>query len=270
MPVLIFLFVLITVSLNAQTPIRSSFTIGDFLVWDSPLLKEQRQLNIYLPLTYHQDTARRYPIIYLLDGSLDEDIIHVAGIVQFGSFSWVDFVPESIVVGISNVDRKRDYTYPTRNETDKKIYPTTGGSAAFIQFLEQEVKPIVEERYRINDSTETLIGQSLGGLLATEILLKKPHLFDQYIILSPSLWWDAQSLLELPLPESLPEKSIYIGVGKEGKVMERNSRALYRWFKTSKTPPRQLYFGYFPKQNHGDMLHLSVYEAFNRLFGKEE
>lgn len=104
-------------------------------------------------------------------------------------------IPESIVVCISNVDRRRDFTFPTRNELDKKDFPTTGQSQNFIGFIESELQPYIDEKYR-TASTKTLIGQSLGGLLATEVLFKKPDLFDNYIIASPSLWWDDESLLQ--------------------------------------------------------------------------
>ena len=60
-----------------------------------------------------------------MDGSKDEDFIHISGIVQFGSFSWINMLPESIVVGIANVDRKRDFTYPSSVEIDKKELPKT-------------------------------------------------------------------------------------------------------------------------------------------------
>ena len=70
----------------------------------------------------------------LLDGSKDEDFIHIAGIVQFGSFSWINMLPETIVVGIANVDRKRDFTYPSQNTLDQEEFPTSGKSAHFIQF----------------------------------------------------------------------------------------------------------------------------------------
>lgn len=102
-----------------EIPIKISetdFTIGKSINIKSAILKETRTINVYLPLNYHKDSLKQYPVIYLLDGSKDEDFIHVSGIVQFGSFSWINMVPESIVVGIGNVDRKRDFTYPSHNK----------------------------------------------------------------------------------------------------------------------------------------------------------
>ena len=92
------------------------------------------------------------------------------------------------------------------------------------------------------DSIKTLIGQSLGGLLATEILFKNPDLFDNYIIASPSLWWDDESLLKYSPNSYSTKKSIFIAVGKEGKVMERTAKELYDKLNLLKKENTNLYF----------------------------
>ena len=247
---------------------KTPLSIGETVSIHSKILDEQRTLNIYLPYSYSQDSLKTYPVIYLLDGSIDEDFIHIAGLVQFGSFSWIDMLPESIVVGISNVDRKRDFTYPTTNIKDKADFPTTGGSKVFIEFLETELQPFIDKTYRTSP-TKTIIGQSLGGLLATEILYKKPQLFDNYIIVSPSLWWDDNSLLKLKAKPYTTDKKIYVGVGKEGAIMERAAKALYETLNSNPSVHTQLYFGFFEDLNHGDTLHLAVYEAFSLMFKSE-
>ncbi|WP_316930388.1 alpha/beta hydrolase [Formosa agariphila] len=128
-----------------------------------------------------------YPEIYLLDESKDEDFIHTSGIVQFASFSWINMIPESIVVGIGNVDRKKDFTYPSQNKLDQKEFPTSGKSKSFIAFIQNEFQPFIDSTYSTT-STKIIIELSLGGLLATEILFKKPELFENYLIVNPSLW----------------------------------------------------------------------------------
>ncbi len=170
------------------------FVLGVIDEIQSTELGEKRILNIYLPEGYSKNDTTKYPVTYLLDGSADEDFIHVAGLFQFNNFEWINRVPKSIVVGIATVDRRKDFTYPTTIDADKKRYPTSGHSDKFIAFLEKELQPFIEKKYKIN-SSKTIIWQSLGGLLATEILLKKPTLFNKYIIISPSLWWDNGSLL---------------------------------------------------------------------------
>ena len=248
---------------------KSDLKIGDKIEIKSKILNENRILNIYLPNGYSKDSLKTYPVIYLLDGSMDEDFIHIAGIVQFGSFSWINMIPESIVVGISNVDRKRDFTFSTTVEKDKKDFPTTGKSENFINFIEKELQPFIDSNYKTNN-TKTIIGQSLGGLLATEILLKKPQLFDNYIIVSPSLWWNNESLLIIDPKEYQTKKSIYIAVGKEGEVMERTAKELYEKLNIKKKGNTELFYKFYEKQNHGDALHLAVYDAFEKIFKTEK
>ena len=253
---------------NKQNKV-TQLSIGEKIEFQSKILKENRILNIYLPNGYSKDSLKEYPVIYLLDGSIDEDFIHISGLVQFGSFSWINMIPESIVVGISNVDRKRDFTFPTNNKKDKEDFPTTGESESFINFIENELQPYIDKKYE-TDSIKTLIGQSLGGLLATEILFKNPDLFDNYIIASPSLWWDDESLLKYSPNSYSTKKSIFIAVGKEGKVMERTAKELYDKLNLLKKENTNLYFEFFEKQNHGDALHLAVYSAFGKIFMKEK
>lgn len=243
---------------------EKDFSIGKTINIKSAILDENRILNIYLPPSYSDDDSISYPVIYLLDGSHDEDFIHIAGIVQFGSFSWINMIPESIVVGISNVDRKRDFTYPSQNKLDQTEFPTSGKSKIFIDFIEKELQPLVNTKYRTNN-INTIIGQSLGGLLATEILLKKPHLFTNYIIVSPSLWWDDEKLLKENEAVYHSTKSIYIAGGKEGEVMERTAKALYDKLQKTNAQNTKLYYEFLEDKTHGDALHIAVYNAFEKM-----
>jgi len=243
------------------------FSIGETHTFHSDILKESRTINVYLPASYNSNKKVNYPIIYLLDGSADEDFIHIAGIVQFGNFPWIKMLPESIVIGISNVDRNRDFTYPTTNEKDKKDFPTTGESKDFISFLEKELQPFVASNYRITEE-RTLIGQSLGGLLATEILWKTPDLFSNYIIVSPSLWWDNNSLLPKKRVKSTETKKVYVAVGKEGPYMESAAFSLIGHLKEDRNITSS--FTYFDRQEHSNIMHKAVYEAFLHFYAATE
>lgn len=249
--------------LNQSTLCQTSITIGESVVIQSDILEQERQLNIYLPQQYNPDSSSLYPVIYVLDGSLDEDFIHIAGLTQFHSFPWLHKVPPCIVVGIANVNRYHDFTYPSNEKESVKINPDNGGSSEFIAFIEQEVQPYINSHYK-TDTITTLIGQSLGGLLASEILIKKPDLFDHYLIVSPSLWWDNQSLLEVKAQSYQKTKHVYIAVGNEGKVMKKVARKLFQKIKKHKNTKSK--FRYFPELDHGDALHLSVYYGLQEIF----
>lgn len=235
-------------------------------------LNEKRTLNIYLPPGYKAGDTTHYPVIYLLDGSLDEDFIHIVGLVQFNTFEWIARVPECIVVGIANTDRKRDMTFPTTIPGDKKKWPTTGGSAKFITCIEQEIIPYVEQHFRTN-SSRTLIGESLGGLFATQVLFTKPQLFSKYIIISPSLWWNNGTLLKQTPATITGKTTVYVGVGKEGlaptdepHVMEVDANVLADKLHSLNNKNLTVYFDYLPEETHATIDHQAVLNAFKRIY----
>lgn len=244
------------------------FCIGETYIIKSSVLKEDRLLNVYLPATF--DVSNTYPVVYLLDGSAKEDFLHIVGLFQFFNLQFQ--LPEFIIVGIENVDRKRDFTFTTKDSTMKKELPTSGGSEKFIQFLETEVKMYVEQHFKTS-GINYLIGQSLGGLLATEILLKKPNLFTHYLIVSPSLWWDNQSLLKQA--KTLLEKQtttvpyVYVSVGgMEHPVMRKDAKKIYKLLKSS-AKITKLDFLELRKETHASILHQSINEAL-KLLQKEK
>ncbi|MFC3160613.1 hypothetical protein SAMN05443633_10259 [Chryseobacterium arachidis] len=253
----------------AQTENVKPLTIGEIRTIKSKILNEERMLNIYLPQNF--DKTKSYPIIYLLDGSMNEDFIHVTGLIQF--FNQMYSMPETIVVGIANVDRKRDFTFHTDLKDLQKDYPTTGHSDKFISFLEKELKPYIESQFKTTD--KYLFGQSLGGLLATEILLKKPEMFNNYFIISPSLWWDDESLLK-QAPQLLSKiqdtkKFIYVSVGKgEHPVMVKDAEDLYDVLKKSNKKNWTVEYKMMETDNHATILHRSLYEGLVKLFPYQE
>lgn len=254
------------------------FVLGEIVDIQSKTLDEKRSLNIYLPEGYNKSDTIKYPVIYLLDGSADEDFIHIVGLVQFNSFEWINQIPKSIVVGISSVDRRRDFTFPTTIQEDKRRFPTTGGSNKFISFIQNELQPFIDAKFKTTKD-RTIIGQSLGGLLATEILLKRPMLFNKYIIVSPSLRWNNGSLLNQNsgiFSDSFNQSTeIYIGVGKEGlaptkmpHVMEVEANVLADKLSQTKSKNVKVYFDYLPQENHATIMHQAVSNSFRLLYKK--
>lgn len=245
------------------------FVLGTIDKIQSAILGEARTLNIYLPVGYSQDSSITYPVIYLLDGSKDEDFIHIVGIVQF--LTMIESMPKSVVVGIANIDRRRDFTFPTNVDKDKRDYPTTGGSAEFMKFIENELQPFIQKKYKVNQ-TKTIIGQSLGGLLAIEILLKKPFLFDNYLVISPSLWWDNESLLKaapvMLTKQTLANIKIYISVGNEEMKMMDDAKRFFRILQNSSKNNPNIFFMHLQDENHLTILHNSVYKGFQMLYPK--
>ena len=253
-------------------------TIGKSDLLSSKILKEDRILNIYLPENYNKNDTVNYPVIYILDGGMEEDFLHITGIVRFNTQDWISRFPRSIVVGIEGNTRKRDFTFTVSNIDfiekegfSKSSFPQYGGSGKYMDFIEKELQPYINKTYK-TDAKKTIIGESLAGLITTEILLKRPHLFDDYIIISPSLWWGEQLLLtdaETLLNKNLSKKvNVYLGVpNKEEDIkMYNESEMLQKLLKSQKNI--NLIFDYMPEELHSTIIHQAVYNAFKKLYPK--
>ncbi|HKI01057.1 MAG TPA: alpha/beta hydrolase-fold protein [Thermoanaerobaculia bacterium] len=251
-------------SSRAQEPPTLSY--GSVARLPSKTLGEDRRLNVFLPPGY-EGSSDKYPVLYLLDGSAHEDYFHVTGLIDF--LATYDVMPRTIVIGISNVDRKRDFTPPTKDEKDLAAAPTSGGADKFVSFLETELIPYVDSHYRTAD-TSTIVGQSLGGLLVTKVLLEKPGLFNNYVIVSPSLWWNHQALLkgagELVKKNQAPNRKVYISVADEHPEMKATAQSLAEIVKKSGWSNLQYQYDYLDAENHATSLHISVYRAMKYLY----
>jgi len=175
-----------TSAADEQGPPYETFTI------ESPALKETRRINVYKPPGYAATERRRYPVLYMLDGGVQEDFPHVATDVD-AAIRGAKMRP-IFIVGIENIERRRDTTGPTEVQTDRQIAPRVGGAAAFRAFIAHELIPRVRRRYRVTEE-KGIIGESLAGLFIVETFFMEPELFDTYIALSPSLWWNREELV---------------------------------------------------------------------------
>lgn len=158
----------------------------------SQALAEERVINVHLPpaCAAHPDSA--FPVLYMPDGGIGEDFPHIVNTLT--ALTEAGEVVPLIVVGIENTQRRRDLTGPTEVESDRRIAPVVGGSAAFRAFIRDELMPEVERRYRCAGRTG-IVGESAAGLFIMETFCLEPTLFDAYIALSPSLWWNDHALV---------------------------------------------------------------------------
>lgn len=175
-----------TVERDPAAPAHDTLTIA------SERVHEARTINVHLPAGYAAGSAR-YPVLYMPDGGINEDFPHVARTVD--SLIAAGAIPPLIVVGIPNTERRRDMTGPTRFAADSTIAPRVGGSAAFRAFIKADLIPTIEARYRTTGE-RAIVGESLAGLFIVETLLAEPSLFDHYIALDPSVWWNGGALVD--------------------------------------------------------------------------
>jgi hypothetical protein len=160
----------------------------------SGVLGETRTINVYTPPGYAAEPGTPFPVLYMPDGGLEEDFPHIAETID--SLIRLGQIPPMLVVGIENTERRRDLTGPTTVAKDSTIAPRIGGSADFRRFIRDELMPEVRTRYRCTDETY-IVGESLAALFVIETFVLEPSLFQRYIAISPSLWWNDDGLLHV-------------------------------------------------------------------------
>jgi len=152
----------------------------------SEFVQEERIVNIWTPKSYDEST-NNYPVLYMPDGGAKEDFPHIANTLE--KLIAADAIPPVILVGIENTDRRRDLSGISEHEEDAKYCPLTDGAKSFRKFISEELIPIIERDYRTS-STRGIIGESLAGLFIVETLFLNPEIFDFYIAMDPSIWWN--------------------------------------------------------------------------------
>lgn len=197
----LFVLFLLTYGVRAQAPLSGTVTR---LTLKSNVLGEERLILVSTPAGY-ENNKLSYPVLYLTDG--DAHIGHTASTIEFLSRN--GRMSPMIIVGITNTDRTRDLTpvkATAKNPQGALQFPTSGGADNFLKFIETELMPEVEKRYRVKPY-RVLAGHSLGGLFAVHAMMARPGLFNSYVAVSPSLQWEDK--------EALKRAEVFFGKQKE-------------------------------------------------------
>ncbi len=261
---------------------KQDIKIGEKFSFRSKILNEERSYWVYLPDSYNNTLymPQRYPVLYLLDG--DAHFHSASGVVQFMStgINGNIQIPELIIVAIPNTDRTRDLT-PTHSEIsldgkEHAFLKTSGGGDKFLQFMREELFPQIESRYRTLPY-RILVGHSSGGLLALHAFLNSPEMFNAYIAIDPSLWWDNQVLVrqaERRLKE-VPKRraSVYISLantpnvgGVSSKPHENAVRRFAQRLKSAAPSGVRSTLQFFKAEDHGSVPLLSLYYGLLYIF----
>jgi predicted alpha/beta superfamily hydrolase len=249
-----------------QQPRGDPLAIGETFRIESGVLKETRTINVYAPAPYADSRDLRLPVLYMPDGGMREDFLHVAGLVQVlvGNGTMRPF----LLVGIENTERRRDTTGPTQNAEDRKIAPRVGGSAAFRVFIRNELIPEIRSRYRTTAET-AVVGESLAGLFVVETLLREPDLFDTYIAFDPSLWWNDQKLVDeaagMIAGRKPMDKVLYLATSDEKGILGP-TRRLVEILEKGKFAGLRWRYDPMPEEKHSTIYHPAALRAFRYLF----
>jgi predicted alpha/beta superfamily hydrolase len=287
-------YLLLTLLIHSLTPgfaqvQQGAITIGKVDSITSTILGEKRKFWVHVP----NDNAtglyadRSYPVVYVLDGP---QFFHsVTGLLHHMSISNNNSVcPPMIVVAISNTDRSRDLT-PTRMESlhyaDDRLTKTSGGGEHFIAFLEKELKPYIESHYPVAPYS-MLVGHSLGGLFAIHTFFHHADLFNSYVAIDPSLWWDNQSLLlyadTLEQTRHLKNRALYLAIANTIPAemnLETARTDTSEWtshiranlqfadiLASQKFHNLSFAYQYYPDETHTELPLLATYDALKFFF----
>lgn len=251
-----------TASSSAATPL----VIGESFSIDSLALKEKRHINVYMARAWDTPPDAPLPVLYMPDGGVAEDFLHVAGLLQVSVANGT--MRPFMLVGMQNTQRRRDLTGPTDSAEDRKIAPVVGGASAYRAFIRDELMPEIKRRYRTTGET-AIVGESLAGLFVVETYLLEPQLFDHYLAFDPSLWWNhgalprqAAALMARGKPgkhslylASSSESGIAIEVQRLADVLAKQAPSGLQWHVEK-----------MPEETHGTIYHPAALRAFRAVF----
>jgi uncharacterized protein len=284
---LLILVLITTLASNAQTD--NKIVIGKVDSVYSTILKEQRKVWVYIPnMNAMQKSTQRFPVVYLLDG--EGHFQSVVGMIQqLSQVNGNTIVPEMIIVGIPNTDRTRDLT-PTHIISDPPMMDsnstkTTGGGENFTTFMAKELIPHIDSLYP-TQPFKLLIGHSFGGLTVMNIITNHTKLFNAYIAIDPSMWYDKEQFLRTTQNKLSSQKyngtSLYVGIANtmsEGMTLEkmkkdttvdtRHIRSIFVMDKFIKSNPQNgLKYAskYYAEDDHGSVPLISEYDGLRFIF----
>lgn len=247
----------------------------------SDVLKEERPYWVSLPTSYDENNKNHpYPVLYLLDG--ESYFQPTSGVVQYMSSGPGGNcqIPEMIVVAIPNTNRTHDLT-PTHTTIgidgkEAAFLESSGGADAFLTFIREELFPEIEGKFHTLPS-RILVGHSFGGLLSLYTLLHQPEMFQSYIAIDPSLWWDHQLL-----PREAKDKirtlrkrslNVYISSANTPAILTDNPhrmrKAIRKFVKTldaARTDRFRVGFQFFDSEDHASVGLVSLYQGLLYIF----
>ena len=225
-------------------------------------------IQVSLPPGYSTQETN-YPIIYLLDSDRSFGLVN-------GIAFWLKFdrlIPDVIIVGIAYKKqwwqkRSRDYT-PTRgSEKDWGGWALAGGSDHFLNFIDKELNSKLKD-FRIDWTNKTIIGHSFGGIFATYALFNKPHLFDNYISISPALNWDDKYLFNTSV-ENLQSKTsksiVFTAIGElDRENIVTPWREFNKYVEENKIPNLDWYSIEYKDQTHSSVLPVAITDGLRKV-----
>ncbi|MEE4212800.1 MAG: alpha/beta hydrolase-fold protein [Parvularcula sp.] len=231
----------------------------------SSVYGERREINIYVPDA--EWAEKPLPVVYVVDGGLDQDYFHIAGLSQLTLINGER--QPAIIVGVRTNDRSKEIVRPADDRRYAEEFGS-GGIEEFTRFLIDEVIPFAEAQ--VPAGRRALMGESLAGLFVLELALHRPEAFDDWISVSPSLWWDdrrlAQNAPDLLTAAVFEDDRLYLTMGDEGGTMQQGLDEIGAALETQR--PQGLAWTYVDRrddESHATIYHGAARDAFQWLYG---
>lgn len=181
------------------------------------ILEAEREINVILPSDYESESEHEWPVVVMLDGGMQQDLM-----LGLGIHNWNRLWGRSsgaIWVGIETRDRQRELLPPTADLAQLERFPTAGESAEFRRWLIEDILPEIAARYRTNGDI-FLVGESAAGHFVVETWASQPDAFAGYAAISPSLQWDGQMLSKVIAADPVKRPPLYLSLADEGGATE--------------------------------------------------
>jgi predicted alpha/beta superfamily hydrolase len=240
--------------------------VGKSYALPSAVYGTDQEINIYVPEA--EWAEKPLPVLYLIDGGLEQDFLHIAGLSQLTLVNGER--QPMIVVGIKTTDRYRQLLQKPKDRRYRRAFPEHGGGMNdFIRYLRDEVIPFVESQHP--PGRRVLMGESLAGHFVLDVLLRQPELFHDYVAVSPSLWWDDRRLAA-EAPDLLEEwdaevRRLYLTMADEGGTMQLGLDEVLAALQSSQ--PAELLWTYVDRRDedtHATIYHHAARDALRWLF----
>lgn len=234
----------------------------------SKIVAETPSITVALPSSYELDTTKSYPVLFVLDGELNGEL--VKGMLHRLHLS--NGSNEHIIVGVTSRNRLRDFA-PTVNKDPRGPVGEGGGGDKFLDFMEKELIPTINERYRTSNFN-VLAGHSIAGLLVVHSFQSRPNVFQAHLAFSPAVWWGARETSEATKQYVTTAKRIqtylYMDIGSEGGEMRAVYDSLAQTILRNRNMDLNLRLDVFEQEPHDFTMAAGLYNALKGLFEHQQ
>jgi len=255
----------VTLANTSSEQIRSKFNDQEY------------QIKISYPKGYFKNLEKRYPVLYILDAETN-----------FGGVSYIvqrlikdKLIPEIIVVGIAyNTEYKNFYRLRSRDLTpvedlnlrmgNHDVDPT-GGAPQFSDFIEFELFPLIDRKYRTKKEDRAIYGHSYGGLYGSYVLLDKPNLFNRYLLLGPSLWYKDKLLVNqavIKRPNISRATKLYMASGELDLRINDYQEEFVKYLKKKNLPNIEMKSEVIANETHQTIFGVGFTNGLRFIYGE--